>query len=107
MPVFRLFSASRRILPSFTFSFYGIPYHYVILLPPLERLMEKDFFVNDVEAAKILSCSPQTLRNYRHLGKGPIYSKRGAMVRYRVVDLLDYMAAGRIEPEARREAAAR
>lgn len=61
--------------------------------------MEPEQFVNDVEAAKILSCSPQTLRNYRHLGKGPVYSKRGAMVRYRVADLLAYMAAGRIEPD--------
>lgn len=58
-------------------------------------------FVNDVEAAKILSVSPQTLRNWRHIGKGPSYTKRSRMVRYRVQDLLDYMAAGRIEPEAR------
>lgn len=63
----------------------------------------QDRFVNDVEAAKILSVSPQTMRNYRHLGKGPAYSKRGRMVRYRVSDLMAFMAAGRIDPqEARR-----
>ena len=62
-------------------------------------------YVNDVEAAKILSSSPQTLRNWRHMRKGPAYSKRGRMVRYRVSDLLEYMATGRIEPE-RSEAAA-
>jgi len=61
-------------------------------------------YVNDIEAAKILAVSPQTLRNYRHLGRGPAYSKRGRMVRYRVRDLLDFMAAGRVDPEARREA---
>jgi predicted site-specific integrase-resolvase len=66
--------------------------------------MQTDHFVNDVEAAKILSVSPQTLRNYRHLGHGPAYSKRGRMVRYRVQDLLEFMASGRIDPEARREA---
>jgi Helix-turn-helix domain len=66
--------------------------------------MEADRFVNDVEAAKILAVSPQTLRNYRHLGRGPAYSKRGRMVRYKVADLLDYMDSGRIDPEARREA---
>ena len=68
--------------------------------------MEKDCrYINDVEAAKILSMSPQSLRNYRHLGnKGPAYSKRGRMVRYKVQDLLDYMSAGRIDPETRREA---
>ena len=65
--------------------------------------MEADRFVNDVEAAKILAVSPQTLRNYRHLGRGPAYSKRGRMVRYKVADLLDYMNSGRIDPEARRE----
>lgn len=36
-----------------------------------EALMERqDCYVNDIEAAKILSCSPQTLRNFRHLGRG-------------------------------------
>ena len=61
-------------------------------------------YVNDIEAAKILSVSPQTLRNYRHLGRGPAYIKRGRMVRYHVQDLLDFMSAGRIDPEARKEA---
>jgi hypothetical protein len=61
----------------------------------------QDRYVNDVEAAKILSSSPQTLRNWRHLGRGPAYSKRGRMVRYRLADLLDFMAAGRINPEDR------
>jgi hypothetical protein len=63
---------------------------------------QDDRFVNDMEAARILAVSPQTLRNYRHLGRGPAYTKRGRMVRYRLGDLLDYMAAGRIDPEARR-----
>jgi hypothetical protein len=64
----------------------------------------KNRFVNDVEAAKILSMSPQSLRNYRNLGKGPAYSKKGRMVRYQVQDLLDYMSSDRIDPEARRVA---
>ena len=64
----------------------------------------RDRYLNDVEAAKILSSSPQTLRNWRHLGRGPAYSKCGRMVRYRLADLLDFMAAGRIDPEVRREA---
>jgi len=58
-------------------------------------------FVNDIVAAKLLSSSPKTLRNWRHLGRGPAYSKRGRMVRYRVQDLLDFMASGRIDPEGR------
>jgi hypothetical protein len=60
-------------------------------------------YVSDVEAATILSSAAQTLRNWRHLGRGPAYSKRGRMVRYRVQDLLDFMAAGRVDPEARGE----
>lgn len=66
----------------------------------------EDRFVNDVEAAKMLSASPQTLRNWRHLGKGPVYSKKSRMVRYLVRDLLDFMNSGRIDPEARREVGA-
>jgi predicted site-specific integrase-resolvase len=65
----------------------------------------QDRFVTDVEAAKILAVSPQTLRNYRHLGRGPAYSKRGRMVRYRVQDLFDFMASGRVDHEARQGAA--
>ena len=67
-------------------------------------MQEHDRFVNDVEAAKILAVSPQTLRNYRHLGRGPSYCKRGRMVRYRVRDLFDFMASGRVDHEARQEA---
>lgn len=67
---------------------------------PLNEL-KKNQYVNDVKAARILDCSPQTLRNYRHLGKGPAYSKRGRMIRYLVADLLDFMSAGRVDPEAR------
>ncbi len=67
---------------------------------------QQDRFVNDIVAAEILSASPQTLRNWRHLGRGPAYSKRGRMVRYKVEDLLNFMSSGRIDPEARREVGA-
>jgi hypothetical protein len=58
-------------------------------------------YVTDIEAAKILSVSPQTTRNWRFLGRGPAYSKRGRMVRYKVQDLFDFMESGRIDPEGR------
>ena len=60
-------------------------------------------FVNDVEAAKILYVSPQSLRNWRCIGRGPSYTKRGRMVRYQIQNLLSYMEQGRIDPEARGE----
>jgi hypothetical protein len=67
-------------------------------------MKEQDRFVTDIEAAKILAVSPQTLRNYRHLGRPPVYHKRGRLVRYLVKDLFDFMASGRIDGEARQEA---
>ncbi len=56
-------------------------------------------YVNDVKAAKILDASPQTLRNWRHLGKGPDYSKKSRMVRYSIKSLIRFMESGRITPE--------
>ena len=58
----------------------------------------QDRYVNDVEAAKILSASPQTLRNWRSSGKGPDYSKKGRMVRYSLNSLIRFMESGRITP---------
>jgi len=44
-----------------------------------------DQWVDDKEAAKILGFkNVQTLRNWRHLSRGPAYSKMGRSVRYRV-----------------------
>jgi hypothetical protein len=67
----------------------------------VSKTLNREQYVNDVKAAMILGCSPQSLRNWRHLGRGPAYSKKSRMIRYRVADLLDFMAAGRIDPEAR------
>ena len=59
---------------------------------------QTDRYVNDVEAAKLLSASPQTLRNWRFLGKGPAYFKKGRMVRYSLKSLIGFMESGRITP---------
>jgi hypothetical protein len=61
--------------------------------------MEQDRYVSDVEAAKLLSASVQTLRNWRHVGRGPAYSKKGKMVRYSIKSLIGFMESGRITPE--------
>lgn len=55
--------------------------------------------INEHEAAKLLSKSVQTLRNERHLRKGPPYLKMGRSVRYRVDDLFGYLERHRIDPE--------
>lgn len=59
----------------------------------------QDRYINDVEAAKILSASPQTLRNWRCRRVGPAYIKRGRMVRYSLKELVGFMEDGRIVPE--------
>ena len=65
---------------------------------------EQNCFVSDVEAGRIMGVAPQSLRNWRCLGRGPAYSKRGGrLIRYKIQDLIDFMALGRIDPEARRE----
>ena len=44
--------------------------------------MNSDSMVNDREAAKFLGNKVQTLRNWRHLRRGPAYIKLGRSVRY-------------------------
>jgi hypothetical protein len=57
----------------------------------------KTSYVNDRVAADIMDCSPQTLRNWRFLGKGPPYTKLGGRaVRYSVDDLVAYMERRKI-----------
>lgn len=56
-------------------------------------------FVTEKEAAAISAFPLQTLRNWRHLGKGPVYTKVGRSVRYPLDDLYKYFDARRIDPE--------
>ena len=46
-----------------------------------------------VEAADFISFTVGTLANWRLIGKGPRFIKIGRTVRYRVVDLLEWMEA--------------
>ena len=64
----------------------------------LERLRA----VDEKTAGEILGHSVKTLQNWRTLRRGPAYLKCGRSVRYRLGDLLDYQAAGRVDPEAAR-----
>ncbi|MFH1147471.1 MAG: hypothetical protein V1736_07165 [Pseudomonadota bacterium] len=58
-------------------------------------------YVPDTDAAKILACAVQTLRNDRHLGRGVAYVKRNRTIRYLVRDLRQHMEAHKIHPEGR------
>jgi hypothetical protein len=66
--------------------------------------MEKDRYVTAAEASTIIGYKEQSLANWRFRGVGPSYTKRGHSIRYKVSDLLSFMEAHRIDPEARREA---
>ena len=56
--------------------------------------------INEKEAAHLLSVGVQTLRNWRHLRKGPPYIKISSRsVRYRISDLGSFMEARKIHPE--------
>ncbi len=58
---------------------------------------------NDVEAAKYLGLkNAQTLRNWRHLGRGPAYCRLGRRIVYLQEDLDRFLEAGRIDHEVRR-----
>ena len=55
--------------------------------------------VNDVEAAKIMGLATQTLRNWRHLRKGPKYIKQGSSIRYDLLDISEWCKKNTINPE--------
>ncbi len=56
--------------------------------------------LNEKQAAKILCVAVQTLRNWRHQRRGPIYLKLGRSVRYKYEDMENYIEKKRINPEA-------
>lgn len=55
------------------------------------ELNNNEQFLNEKELAKILNIKPETLRNWRWDGKGPIYIKLGSNVRYRMSDVQDFL----------------
>ena len=55
--------------------------------------------VSDDRAAEVMGVAVQTLRNWRHQGRGPAYLKIGRSVRYQLEDLKRFMENKRIDPE--------
>jgi len=53
------------------------------------------------EAARALGLHPQTLANFRHVGKGPEYVRIGGAVRYDSDALREYVAANAVTPTRR------
>jgi len=55
-------------------------------------MKENDDLLTESGAAKYLSMAPGTLRNWRSLGRGPVYIKVSSSVRYAPDDLRRYVA---------------
>lgn len=65
------------------------------LAPHVAAPLNPGDLVTETEAAAILGCAVQTLRNYRWRGLPPRYRKVGArLVRYHKADLLAFIEAG-------------
>lgn len=62
---------------------------------PNERLLDTN------EAAGIVRCSSKKLMNDRSARRGPPYVKVGALVRYRLADLQQFILSNRVDPEER------
>lgn len=56
--------------------------------------------LNESQACQYLGLSIHTLRQWRHLSKGPVYMKVGRAVRYRQADLDAYLEQASIRPQA-------
>ena len=56
-------------------------------------------YLTEKEAARLLSCSRQTLANQRHLGRGLPFAKFGKKsVRYKLQDVLSYLEGRTVRP---------
>jgi hypothetical protein len=62
--------------------------------------MEKiENYLTEQATAEITGFAVQTLRNHRHESKGIPYLKINRSIRYRPVDVTEYMEKTRINPE--------
>jgi predicted site-specific integrase-resolvase len=54
-----------------------------------------DPLINEIEAARLLQVSLASIRRWRREGRGPVFRKLNRSVRYRLVDLSDFIASAR------------
>jgi hypothetical protein len=60
--------------------------------------MQTEIFLSDLQLSKILSKSPQSLRNERQEGRGLPYYKIGRCVRYKLSEVMRILEGHRVEP---------
>lgn len=61
------------------------------MLGSLENLEARATTVSPEEAAARLGVEPSTLANWRWAGRGPLYVKIGGRVRYRLLDIAEFL----------------
>ncbi|GAA1480619.1 hypothetical protein GCM10009624_10590 [Gordonia sinesedis] len=54
--------------------------------------------LNSAEAAEYLGVKPETLNQWRYLGRGPSYVKSGRAIIYRLKDLDAWLDANTVTP---------
>ena len=59
----------------------------------------RDLWTNEKVISEKYGVSIQTLRNWRHLCKGPPYAKIQRSVRYNISDVEAYFQERRVDPE--------
>jgi hypothetical protein len=65
---------------------------------PSDDKSDCDVFDNQ-QAARFLGCSAGTLPIWRSEGRGPRFIRHGRYVRYRRIDLEDFLSRGLVDPE--------
>ena len=64
--------------------------------------MESPRWVNEKVVSEMVGLSLQTLRNRRFMGEGPVYSKLGRAVRYKISDIIKFAEARKVVPQSER-----
>ena len=54
-------------------------------------LEDRTTIVDQKKAAQLLGLAPATMANLRYAGRGPKYLKVGRLVRYRIVDIAEWL----------------
>jgi hypothetical protein len=68
--------------------------------------MKQEIYLGEKAASELSGFSVFTLRNMRHLRRGPAYLQIGRSIRYRLSDLTAFMEQRRIDPATLRGKAA-
>ena len=60
--------------------------------------MATNQYLTEKQVSQATGFSLQTLRNWRHVSRGPVYCKVGRSVRYRPQDIERYMEQAIVDP---------